>query len=228
MNLTKKRPALLAAVVVVGLAAAYALYGGFGVNRDSGAPGTRSTPSNQRFDPVAFQKDMRKLWTDHMQWTYATVNAFFHNPPAVQAHLNRLLRNQQEIGAALVPFYGQEVGDQLAALLTTHIQQAIPVLTAAQAGDEAALNRALADWYANAQEIADFISALDPEVWPMSVLEEIWRVHIDQTTTYSVDLLNGDYVAAIEAFDEAFDHIMGLADILSTGIIAQFPRQFAR
>jgi len=43
------------------------------------------------------------------------------------------LAEPTEIGAAFVPFYGQETGQRLAGLLTTHIQQAVPVLQAAQA-----------------------------------------------------------------------------------------------
>lgn len=42
----------------------------------------------------------------------------------------------------------------MTALLTTHIQQAVPVLTAAQEGDQEAPDKALADWYANAEQIA--------------------------------------------------------------------------
>lgn len=170
---------------------------------------------------------MRELWTDHMQWTFLTVNAFFHNPDAVQAYLDRLLQNQREIGAAFVPFYGQETGQRLAELLTIHIQQAVPVLAAAQAGDQPTLNRALADWYANANDIANFLSSLNPDAWPRSEMQEIWRVHIDQTTTYSLDVLNRDYNAAVRDYDRAFDHMMGLADLLSAGIIAQFPKRFA-
>lgn len=221
MKVEKRLVTLLAvAVIGVGLVAAYSLPRLRGTGAGTGMP--------KDLDPVDFQLNMRELWTDHMQWTFLTVNAFFHNPDAVPAYLDRLLRNQQEIGAVFVPFYGQEAGDQLAGLLTTHIQQAVPVLEAARAGDEAALNQALADWYANANEIAGFISDLDPEVWPRSELEEIWRVHIDQTTVYSLDVLNGDYGAAVRDYDQAFDHIMGLADLLSTGIIEQFPKQFAR
>ncbi|MFO7266276.1 MAG: hypothetical protein C0P62_008805 [Bacillota bacterium] len=130
--------------------------------------------------------------------------------------------------AAFAEFYGQETGQRLAGLLTIHIQQAVPVLQAAQAGDRAALDRALADWYANANEIANFLSSLNLNNWPRSQMEEIWRVHIDQTTTYSVDVLNRDYVAAVRDYDRAFDHMMGLADLLSAGIIAQFPKRFAR
>lgn len=210
----KRLLALLAAAAGLGLLTAF------------GWPLLRGNESGA-IDPVAFQKTMRELWTDHMQWTFLTVNAFFHNPDAVQAYLDRLLQNQREIGAAFVPFYCQETGQRLAELLTIHIQQAVPVLAAAQAGDQPALNRALADWYANANDIANFLSSLNPDAWPRSEMQEIWRVHIDQTTTYSLDVLNRDYNAAVRDYDRAFDHMMGLADLLSAGIIAQFPKRFA-
>ena len=169
---------------------------------------------------------MRELMTDHMQWTYVTVDAFFHNPESLQPSLERLLRNQRDIGAAFVPYYGKAAGDRLTRLLTTHIQQAVPVLQAAQAGDKAALDRALADWYANAQEIADFLTQLNPHNWPRSVMRPMWRTHIDQTTVYATDLLRGDYAKAIKDYDRAFDHMMMLSDTLSKGIVAQFPDRF--
>ena len=224
MKVDKRVLALLVVVVAgVGLITVSSLPRSRGGNPGAGADGT-----SEKFDQVTFQTTMRELWTDHMQWTFLTVNAFFRNPPAVQAYLNRLLRNQEEIGAAFVPFYGTQAGDELARLLTIHIQQAVPVLEAAQAGDEAALNQALADWYANANDIASFLVSLNPENWPRSQMEEIWRVHIDQTTTYSIDVLNRNYDAAVRDYDAAFDHIMGLADLLAVGIIAQFPKQFPR
>ncbi|WP_370409318.1 hypothetical protein [Streptomyces fradiae] len=177
---------------------------------------------------IALYTTLRELWGDHMQWTYVTVDAFFHNPQALQPSLDRLLRNQQDLGAAIVPYYGQAAGDQLAALLTTHIQQAVPVLEAAQAGDQQALQKALDDWYANAEDIADFLTAANPKQWPKSVTRPALRQHIDQTTVYATDLLNGDYPKAIKDYDAAFDHMMMLSDILSRGIIAQFPDKFCR
>jgi hypothetical protein len=176
---------------------------------------------------VALYDAMRGLWSDHMQWTYATVDAFFHNQAGLQPTLDRLLKNQKDIGAAIVPFYGQAAGDKLTGLLTTHINQAVPVLKAAQANDKAALDKALADWYANAKEIADFVSGANPANWPMSATEPMLKAHIDQTTAYATDLLKGDYAKAVTDFDTANGHMMMLADTLSKGIIAQFPDKFS-
>ena len=169
---------------------------------------------------------MRKLWADHMQWTYIVVDTFFNNEAALQPSLDRLLLNQQHIGQAIAPYYGQEAADKLAELLTEHITGAVPVLTAAQAGDEAGLEVALADWHANAKEIADFLSAADPENWPQSATEPMLKEHIDTTVVYSVDLLKGDYGAAIGHYDAAYDHMMMLADTLAQGLVARFPEKF--
>jgi hypothetical protein len=177
-------------------------------------------------DQIGLYSAMRTLWSVHMQWTYATVDAFFHNQEGLQAQLDRLLANQADIGAALASFYGDEAGNQLTELLTTHINQAVPVLTAAQAGDTAALETALADWYSNAEEIADFVSAANPENWPQSATRPMLEGHIDTTVVYATDLLGGDYTSAVEHFDEASHHMMMLADTLAVGIIAQFPDQF--
>jgi hypothetical protein len=170
--------------------------------------------------------EIRKLWSDHMQWTYATVDAFYHDQDGLQANLDRLLQNQKDLGAAIVPYYGQQAGDALSALLTTHIQQAVPVLQAAQANDQTALNQALADWYANAKDIANFLSTANPEHWPPADMDHAMEHHISQTTTYAVDLLHGDFPDAVKHYDEALNHMMDTADLLSEGIALEFPDKF--
>jgi hypothetical protein len=169
---------------------------------------------------------MRNLWTDHMQWTYATVDAYYNNPDALQAHLNRLLQNQKDIGAAIVPYYGQAAGDTLASLLTTHIMQAPAVLQAAKDNNQAALDAALTAWNANAEDIADFLSAANAQNWPQAMMRDEMKAHISQTTTYAVDLLQKNYPKAITDYQTAFDHMMHLADDMSEGIAKQYPGKF--
>ncbi len=161
-----------------------------------------------------------------MQWTFATVDAFFNNPEGLQTQLDRLFKNQEDIGAAIVSFYGQAAGDQLTDLLKGHINDAVPVLEAAKKNDTAALDKAVADWYANAKEIADFLSTANPKNWAQSVMEEDMKMHITQTIAYSVDLLKKDYVKAIKEYDEAFTHMTHFSTLLSEGIEKQFPKKF--
>ena len=180
-------------------------------------------------DPaVELRGAMQKLWSDHMQWTFATVDAFYHNQNGLNAQLNRLLQNQKDIGAAIVPFYGQAAGNKLADLLTTHIKDAIPVLKAAQLDDQPALKKALADWYVNAQEIADFLAAANPKYWKQADMREMMKKHIDQTTAYSIELLKNNYDEAVKKYDEANDHMKTMSDELAMGIVKQFPDKFKK
>ncbi|GAA1814326.1 hypothetical protein [Agromyces neolithicus] len=168
---------------------------------------------------------MRTLWDQHMAWTWSTVVAFAEDSPALDATITRLLRNQADIGDAFAPFYGDDAAAQLTELLQTHITQAVPVLTAAKSGDTAALQAALADWHANARDIADFLAAANP-AWPQQDMREMMATHIDQTTAYAAAFLGADYEAAISTFDEAQAHMAHMADVLSAGVIAQFKKQF--
>lgn len=176
---------------------------------------------------IKLYTSMRQLWSQHMEWTYSTVDAFFHNPKALQPTLNRLLQNQRDIGAAIVPFYGKTAGHRLTRLLLTHIEDAVPVLKAAKSGNSAGLNKAVKAWYANADQIAEFLSAANPKSWPLSATRPMMREHITQTITYSVDLLKGHYARAIVDYGRAENHMAMMADTLSRGIVAQFPGRFS-
>ena len=166
---------------------------------------------------------MRDLWSQHMSWTYATVTAFVSDSPGFDASVNRLLQNQKDIGNAIKPFYGKAAGNKLTALLTEHIQLAVPVLVAAKKGDSDALDTAVADWYENARQIGGFLAKAN-QAWKGA--RKMLRIHITQTVAYAGDQLQGDYAKSIEDYDEAEGHMLMLADQLSAGIIKEFPRRF--
>lgn len=189
--------------------------------KDNASPNPLTTENYRTLDDA-----MHKHWADHMQYTYQTVDAFFNNQSALQASLDRLLKNQEDIGAAIVPYYGQAAGGQLTALLKGHINGAVPVLTAAQNNDQAALDQAIANWRANAQEIADFLSAANPQNWEQSHMRSHMDDHITKTITYSVDLLQKNYSQAVTDYDAAFNDMMHFAETLSSGIANQYPDKF--
>ena len=113
------------------------------------------------------------------------------------------------------------------ALLEEHIQGAVDLLKAAKSGDQAAVETASANWYANADAIAAFLNQANPESWPLAALQEQMKMHLDLTLKEATAHLNGDFAADIAAYDEVHDHILKLADLLSAGIMQQFSDQFA-
>jgi hypothetical protein len=191
------------------------------------AAGT-STHSDRklRSEELAFHDAMRKLWEDHITWTRMFIVEFAADSPATEATAGRLLQNQVDIGEAFKPFYGDEAGDQLTALLQDHILTAADILAAAKAGDQEGVEEASARWYANADDIAAFMSSTNPDHWPLDEMQAMMRDHLDLTLAEAVARLQGDFQADIAAYDEVHGQILEMADMLSSGIVAQFPKAF--
>jgi len=191
------------------------------------AAGTSTHPHKKvRPQELAFHDAMRKLWEDHITWTRMFIVEFAADSPATEATAERLLQNQVDIGDAVKPFYGDEAGDQLTALLRDHILIAADILTAAKAGDQQAVEGATARWYANADDIAAFLSSANPDHWPLGEMRAMMRDHLDLTLAEAVARLRGDFQTDIAAYDQVHGQILDMADMLSAGIMAQFPKAF--
>ncbi len=169
-------------------------------------------------------KAMRKLWEDHITWTRLFIVSFAAGLPDLEATTQRLLRNQTDIGNAIKPFYGAAAGMRLTTLLKQHILGAAALLQAAKAGDSAKVAQTKAAWYANADEIATFLHNANPKHWPMGAMKQMMRRHLNLTLDESVNRLQGKYTADIAAYDQVHTEILVMADMLTAGIIAQFPR----
>jgi hypothetical protein len=175
---------------------------------------------------VRFHDQMRKLWEDHVTWTRLAIVTFADGSAGFDATAARLLKNQKDIGDAIKPYYGAAAGNRLTALLHDHITIAVEVLQAAKAGDSASFDAANKRWYANARQIADFLHRANPANWPRHMMRADMRVHLDQTLKEAADELGGDYAAGVEDYEAVHHHILEMADMLSDGIMAQFPGRF--
>ena len=175
---------------------------------------------------AAFHDAMRKLWEDHITWTRLAIVSFAHDLPDLPATEARLLDNQTDIGNAIKPYYGKAAGNRLTSLLEEHITGAVALLGAAKAGDPSLIQQRSDEWYANGNEIADFLSDANPRHWPQRMMRRMMKGHLDQTLSEATHRLGGDYAADIRDYEEIHHHILEMADVLSAGIVEQFPRRF--
>jgi len=170
-------------------------------------------------------QDMRKLWTDHTVWTRDYIVAAVDDRPDAQAAANRLMKNQEDIGAAVAAYYGQPAGQQLTSLLKEHIAIAVDLIKAAKTADQAVQKQANDKWQQNAVDIATFLSEANPN-WPKDVLANMMKMHLATTTEEVIARLKHDWDADVRAYDAVYYHILMMADALSDGIVKQFPEKF--
>ena len=175
---------------------------------------------------VKFRNQMRKLWEDHIVWTRMFIVSSVADIEDANTAAGRLLANQDNIGDAIKPFYGEAAGEQLSTLLRDHILIAADLLTAAKSGDSAGVDEANARWNDNANEIADFLSAANTRNWPQAEMREMMAGHLEWTLAEAVARLNSDWDADVAAYDRIHRDILHMADMLSIGIIKQFPGRF--
>jgi hypothetical protein len=174
---------------------------------------------------VQLKEAMDKLWEDHVTWTRNVICCIVDNLPGTDQAVARLLKNQEDIGNAIKPYYGEEAGKKLTSLLKPHITIAAEVVKAAKANNKTALDDANKRWQANADEISAFLSKANP-AWKEADMKKMMDEHLKLTTDEAVARIKKDYDADIKAYDKVHEEILEMADMLSKGIVTQFPDKF--
>lgn len=170
---------------------------------------------------------MRQLWEDHIGYTRDYIISAVASLDDTSKVAERLLRNQDDIGNAIKPLYGEEAGKKLTALLREHILIAADIVKAAKAGDNEGVAAGQKRWAANADEIASFLSRANPH-WSEQSLKDMLYKHLALTTTEVTSRLKKDWNSDIEAYDKGQEHMLMFADALTDGIVQQFPKKFSK
>ena len=168
---------------------------------------------------------MRKLWEDHITYTRNYIISALAGLEDQGKIAERLLKNQDDIGNAIKPFYGDAAGAKLTALLRDHILIAVDVVKAAKAGAATDLDAASKKWTANADDLAAFLSGANP-AWARAEMANMLHKHLEYTTQEVVSRLKKDWAGDIEAYDKGHVHMLMFADMLTHGIVTQFPGKF--
>ncbi|MDV2582406.1 glycosyltransferase [Alkalibacillus haloalkaliphilus] len=175
---------------------------------------------------VEFKNEFRRLWIDHVLWTsnYIT-SATTAGAEDQEQVLSRLLRNQEDIGNAIKPVYGEDAGDKLTELLKEHIVIAGEIVDAAIEGNEDMVDQLNNEWYRNADDIADFLSDANPNL-KIEDLKELLEMHLEMVTDDLIASLEKEWDDRIVAIDEGITHIILMADTISDAVVKQFPEKF--
>ena len=75
--------------------------------------------------------------------------------------------------------------------------------------------------------IAAVCAIANAQHWPAATLRTAMFTHLDQTLSEATHRLKGDSAADVKDYDAIEQHILTMADMLSDGIVAQFPQKFS-
>lgn len=179
-------------------------------------------PGTANAKAFELKTNMRKLWEDHISWTRNVIFCLVDGLPGSDQALKRLMENQDNIGDAIKPYYGNDAGKKLTALLHDHIAISADVVNAAKANNNSKLDEANKRWTANANEISTFLCQANPN-WKLDEMKTMMHDHLKLTTDEAMARIKKDYVADVKAYDKVQEEILKMSDMLSDGIIKQFP-----
>lgn len=164
---------------------------------------------------------MRKLWEQHIMWTRSFIISTIDGLKDLDAVTARLLRNPEDFASVLRMFYGHEKANKFKELFTEHLLIAAALVNAAKAGDAKAVEVNRIKWYKNAEDIAIFLSGINP-YWNKNEWLIMLDDHLKMTELEAVQRLKGQYTEDIATYAEIENMALKMADYMAMGIKKQF------
>ena len=174
-------------------------------------------------EPSTLHDTMRKRWEEYVIWLRNYIISAAADLPDKDLVGERLMRNQEDIGYAIKPFYDAAVVSKFVGLLKEHIRISTEMVTATKTGDAAKQSETLARWNRKADEIAAFLNETNPKNWPLDEMKRLMHEHLRLTNDEIAFRMGGHYSDDIAAHDKVHRQILQVADKLSAGITNQFP-----
>ncbi|CAM4079446.1 LysM peptidoglycan-binding domain-containing protein [Lederbergia lenta] len=176
-------------------------------------------------EEVDYRNDMRSLWEEHVAWTRMAIISLTFNLPDVDFVITRLLQNATDMGNMIRKLYGDFAAKTYANLIKEHLLLAADLVKATLAGDKQAAMTAEQKWYTNADQIAEFLSSVNPFL-PENVVRDMFYKHLDLTKQEAVFMINMDYQKDIETYDKIEKEAREMADTISDAMVKLYPKVF--
>lgn len=168
----------------------------------------------------------RLLWMEHVNWTRMTIISIVFQLPDLSFVQQRLLQNATDLGNCLRPFYGNQIADYYTKLIHEHLVIAAELVTAAATGDTSIVNTKEKEWYKNADDIALFLSRINPYLTQDS-LQKMFYKHLELTKKEAVTMIQKNFKADVEVFDEIEAEALAMSDMIASAIVFQFFDRFS-
>ncbi|MFD1705544.1 acetylglutamate kinase [Siminovitchia sediminis] len=123
------------------------------------------------------------------------------------------------------PLYGSAAADKYTALIKDHLLIAADLVKSLLAGNTQAAMDAERKWYANADDIAEFLSSVN-RFLPKEKVRQMFYHHLDLTKQEAVFMIQMNYQKDIEIYDEIEKQAREMADTISEAMVKLYPDMF--
>lgn len=198
--------------------------------RSNNRCGDRNTPAPPAVCPnfdkqLELIKQMRLVWSQHVNWTRMVIISIVAKLKDEKDTAARLLQNPNDLAEIYSKYYPPDVAKLISHLVTEHLQIGAALITAIRDGKTAEAEALDRQWYINADQMADAFAGINP-YYDREEIQKMFYHHLDLIKQQVKMRLAGNYPADIAAADKNEREMLGLADMLASGIMRQFPERF--
>jgi hypothetical protein len=185
---------------------------------------------------LVFRMDSRTLWTKYALGlvNYAVSDvANLSTTPSVE---ERMTKSATLIGDFFVPYYGIRAGSEIGKLLNDIFENGVQIVSTLKKDED--IVPLQIKWSEQTKALAELFNRLNPSQYPVSLLMEmfealtkLWTDNIKARITKNI-ILNAESIDGINklVITGIANHVnkgyQSLADVLSRGVIAQYPLSF--
>ena len=170
---------------------------------------------------------LRDLWVGHIFWVRHVVsNNAANNQEVRDAAEKEVVANAKHIAHTMTPFYGEAASQKFLSLLDINYGAVRAYSEATVEGDTRRQHAALARLESNADEIAEFLSHLNPYLQ-----KDIIRGLIAAHSAHHVLQINQykakEYAPIGATWPMMRQHVYVIADTFTAALVKQFPSKFS-
>ena len=173
---------------------------------------------------VKLKSNMRALWESRATLLRNYIVSAMNHSKDVDKARDKLLKNASDLGASIRPYYGYWAGGILTGFLKKDVELTAKVIKAVKAGNKKDLDWDRNTWYANAFALAGFFAITHNQT--MKDLTNMLYKHLDLTMGEIQSILKKAVAKDLEYYEKDRAHMLIFSDVLTDGLIKQFPKKF--
>lgn len=168
------------------------------------------------------QTEVRMLLADQAYWTRSYLISILSKLDDTKETFERLVQNEEKIGAMLASWYGKEAGEQFTTFLKEQMDIAAQLVTKVQSNKYSImeLKKMSSQLHKNTEATACFLANLNPH-WSKAQILTFLNKQLDLITDEARARMGKKWNNEILVFDKILDHVAAFADYLAAGITKQ-------